>query len=112
MERRFQKVIVNEPSAAEAIQIIKGLRPKYEDHHKIHITDEAIEQAVILSSRYISDRFLPDKAIDLVDEAAAAKTKELEAELDKEESFTDKIEEYRRKVDELDEELGVKSHEQ
>ena len=73
LERRFQKVIVNEPSAAEAIQIIKGLRPKYEDHHKIHITDEAIEQAVILSSRYISDRFLPDKAIDLVDEAAARK---------------------------------------
>ena len=73
LERRFQKVIVNEPSAVEAIEIIKGLRPKYEDHHKIHITDEAIEQAVILSSRYISDRFLPDKAIDLVDEAAARK---------------------------------------
>lgn len=73
LERRFQKVIVDEPSAAEAIEIIKGLRPKYEEHHKIHITDEAIEQAVILSSRYISDRFLPDKAIDLVDEAAARK---------------------------------------
>ena len=73
LERRFQKVIVNEPSAAESIEIIKGLRPKYEEHHKIHITDEAIEQAVVLSSRYISDRFLPDKAIDLVDEAAARK---------------------------------------
>ena len=73
LERRFQKVIVNEPSQVEAIEILKGLRPKYEDHHKIKITDEAIEQAVMLSSRYISDRFLPDKAIDLIDEAAARK---------------------------------------
>ena len=73
LERRFQKVIVDEPSTSEAIQILKGLRPKYEEHHKIRITDEAIEQAVMLSSRYVSDRFLPDKAIDLVDEAAARK---------------------------------------
>ena len=73
LERRFQKFIVNEPSQVEAIEILKGLRPKYEDHHKIKITDEAIEQAVLLSSRYISDRFLPDKAIDLIDEAAARK---------------------------------------
>ncbi|MCQ2516373.1 MAG: ATP-dependent Clp protease ATP-binding subunit [Saccharofermentans sp.] len=73
LERRFQKVIVDEPSQSEAIQILKGLRGKYEEHHKIKITDEAIEQAVILSSRYVSDRFLPDKAIDLIDEAAARK---------------------------------------
>ena len=73
LERRFQKVIVDEPSTSEAIQILKGLRPKYEEHHKIRITDEAIEQAVMLSSRYVSDRFLPDKAIDLIDEAAARK---------------------------------------
>ena len=73
LERRFQKVIVDEPSTSEAIQILKGLRPRYEEHHKIRITDEAIEQAVMLSSRYVSDRFLPDKAIDLVDEAAARK---------------------------------------
>jgi len=73
LERRFQKVIVNEPTQSEAIEILKGLRPKYEEHHKIRITDEAIEQAVILSSRYVSDRFLPDKAIDLIDEAAARK---------------------------------------
>jgi len=73
LERRFQKVIVDEPSTSEAIQILKGLRPRYEDHHKIRITDEAIEQAVMLSSRYVSDRFLPDKAIDLIDEAAARK---------------------------------------
>ena len=73
LERRFQKVIVDEPSTSEAIQILKGLRPKYEEHHKIRITDDAIEQAVMLSSRYVSDRFLPDKAIDLIDEAAARK---------------------------------------
>ena len=73
LERRFQKVIVNEPSPAESIEILKGLRPKYEEHHKIKITDEAIEQAVLLSGRYVSDRFLPDKAIDLIDEAAARK---------------------------------------
>ena len=73
LERRFQKVLVDEPSQSEAIQILKGLRPKYEEHHKIHIPDDAIEQAVILSARYVSDRFLPDKAIDLIDEAAARK---------------------------------------
>ena len=73
LERRFQKVLVNEPSVPEAIEILKGLRPRYEEHHKIRISDEAIEQAVLLSTRYISDRFLPDKAIDLVDEAAARK---------------------------------------
>ena len=73
LERRFQKVLVDEPSQSEAIEILKGLRPKYEEHHKIKIPDDAIEQAVILSSRYVSDRFLPDKAIDLIDEAAARK---------------------------------------
>ena len=73
LERRFQKVLVEEPSQAEAILILKGLRQRYEEHHKIKITDEAIEQAVVLSSRYLSDRFLPDKAIDLIDEAAARK---------------------------------------
>lgn len=73
LERRFQKVTVNEPSEADSILIIKGLREKYEKHHKIKIPDEAIEQAVLLSSRYLSDRFLPDKAIDLIDEAAARK---------------------------------------
>ena len=73
LERRFQKVFVDEPSQADAILILKGLRPRYEEHHKIKISDEAIEQAVVLSSRYLSDRFLPDKAIDLIDEAAARK---------------------------------------
>ena len=71
LERRFTPVYVEEPSQADAITIIKGLRPKYEEHHGIVISDEAVEAAVKLSSRYINDRFLPDKAIDLVDEAAA-----------------------------------------
>ncbi|MBQ2676572.1 MAG: ATP-dependent Clp protease ATP-binding subunit [Clostridia bacterium] len=71
LERRFQPVTVGEPTEDEAIQILKGLRDKYEAHHKVTITDEAITAAVTLSSRYISDRFLPDKAIDLIDEAAS-----------------------------------------
>jgi len=71
LERRFQPVLVNEPSEEEAILILKGLKEKYEEHHKVSITDEAIESAVKLSKRYISDRFLPDKAIDLIDEAAS-----------------------------------------
>ncbi|MGX6428852.1 ATP-dependent Clp protease ATP-binding subunit [Levilactobacillus yonginensis] len=71
LERRFATVQVNEPTAPEALQILKGLRSRYEDHHHVNITDEAVEQAVKLSSRYISDRFLPDKAIDLMDEASA-----------------------------------------
>lgn len=71
LERRFQPVKVGEPSEDEAIQILKGLRDRYEAHHKVKITDEAIESAVKLSSRYIADRFLPDKAIDLIDESAS-----------------------------------------
>ncbi len=71
LERRFQPVMVGEPTEEEAIQILKGLRDRYEVHHKVKITDEAIDAAVKLSSRYIADRFLPDKAIDLIDEAAS-----------------------------------------
>ncbi len=71
LERRFTPIYVEEPSQKDTIEIIRGLRGKYEEHHGIVITDEAIEAAVQLSSRYITDRFLPDKAIDLVDEAAA-----------------------------------------
>ncbi|MDX9772965.1 MAG: ATP-dependent chaperone ClpB [Bacteroidales bacterium] len=71
LERRFQVVIINEPDRADAISILRGLREKYEAHHKVIIRDEAIISAVDLSYRYITDRFLPDKAIDLVDEAAA-----------------------------------------
>ncbi len=71
LERRFQSVMVNEPTPEESVLILKGLRDKYEAHHKLKITDEAIEAAVSLSKRYIPDRFLPDKAIDLIDEAAS-----------------------------------------
>lgn len=71
LERRFQPVKVGEPAAEEALAILKGLRDRYEAHHKVKITDEALEAAVSLSDRYISDRFLPDKAIDLMDEAAS-----------------------------------------
>ncbi len=89
LERRFTPVYVEEPSQKDTVSILKGLRSKYEEHHGITITDEAIEAAVQLSSRYITDRFLPDKAIDLIDEAAArvriledggAELKELEKE--------------------------------
>ncbi|MBR2461420.1 MAG: ATP-dependent Clp protease ATP-binding subunit [Clostridia bacterium] len=73
LERRFQSVTVGEPSAEDTVKILRGLRPKYEEHHKLRITDEALEAAVRLSKRYICDRYLPDKAIDLIDEAASRK---------------------------------------
>ena len=91
LERRFQSILVGEPTPEEAEQIMFGLRDKYEAHHKLHISDEAIKAAVNLSVRYINDRFLPDKAIDLIDEASSKKriasftpsdeVKELEAKL-------------------------------
>jgi len=71
LERRFQPVVVDEPTIEETIEILKGLRKEYENHHHVEITDEGIEAAVKLSSRYINDRFLPDKAIDIIDEAAS-----------------------------------------
>ena len=71
LERRFQPVTVDEPTEDESVAILKGLRSRYEEHHKVEITDNALEAAVKLSSRYINDRFLPDKAIDLIDEAAS-----------------------------------------
>ena len=73
LERRFQSVTVGEPSPEDTVKILMGLRPKYEEHHKLKIEDEALEAAVRLSKRYICDRFLPDKAIDLIDEAASRK---------------------------------------
>ena len=84
LERRFQPVQVGEPSREASLEILKGLREKYEQHHKLQITDEALEAAVNLSARYINDRFLPDKAIDLMDEAASRvrmETEELSPEL-------------------------------
>ena len=93
LERRFQPITVGEPSKEEAVNILKGLRDKYEAHHRVKITDSAIEAAVNLSDRYISDRYLPDKAIDLIDEAGAKvriqnltappNLKDLEDEIDK-----------------------------
>jgi len=93
LERRFQQVKVNEPSVDDAIEIMKGLREKYESHHKVRYTDEALEASVKLTSRYLTSRFLPDKAIDVVDEAGArariqtmtrpAGLKELEAKIAK-----------------------------
>ena len=71
LERRFQPITLDEPTAEESVRILKGIRDKYEAHHRVKITDEAIEAAVNMSVRYISDRFLPDKAIDLIDEAAS-----------------------------------------
>ena len=71
LERRFQPVTVDEPTEEETLEILKGLRPYYENHHHVHITDEALQAAVSMSVRYLNDRFLPDKAIDLIDEAAS-----------------------------------------
>ena len=71
LERRFQSILIEEPSVEDTIEIIKGLKPKYEDHHKLTISDEAIVAATELSYKYINDRFLPDKAIDIIDEAAS-----------------------------------------
>jgi ATP-dependent Clp protease ATP-binding subunit ClpC len=71
LERRFQKIVVDQPSKDETVQILKGLRDRYEQHHKVNITDEALVAAADLADRYIADRFLPDKAIDLIDEAAS-----------------------------------------
>ena len=70
--RRFQKIDVNEPSLSDAVEILKGLKPYYEDHHKVRYTSDAIKAAVDLSARYINDRKLPDKAIDVIDESGAA----------------------------------------
>jgi ATP-dependent Clp protease ATP-binding subunit ClpC len=71
LERRFQPIIVEEPTVEETVEILKGVRPRYESHHKLRITDEAVRSAAVLSERYITDRFLPDKAIDLIDESSA-----------------------------------------
>ncbi|MBU6500380.1 MAG: AAA family ATPase [Patescibacteria group bacterium] len=79
LERRFQPIIVEEPSIEDSIAILRGLKEKYEIHHGLRISDEAIIEAVNLSSRYITDRFLPDKAVDLIDEAAAARRLETES---------------------------------
>ena len=95
LERRFQMVMINEPDTADAISILRGLKERYENHHKVRIKDEAIISAVELSQRYITDRFLPDKAIDLVDEAAA----KLRLEMD---SLPEELDELERKIKQLE----------
>ena len=91
LERRFQPVQVGEPSQEDSLIILKGLRERYEQHHKLHITDEALEAAVTLSTRYINDRFLPDKAIDLMDEAASRVRMEEEEPSEELKSLEEKI---------------------
>jgi ATP-dependent Clp protease ATP-binding subunit ClpB len=95
LERRFQKVMVNEPDTQDAISILRGLKERYETHHKVRIKDEAIIAAVELSQRYIADRFLPDKAIDLMDEAAS----KLRLEMD---SVPENVDELDRKIMQLE----------
>lgn len=95
LERRFQKVLVDEPSPEDAVSILRGLKERYEVHHKVRIKDEAIVNAVALSHRYISDRFLPDKAIDLLDEAAS----KLRMEID---SVPEELDELNRRIRQLE----------
>lgn len=95
LERRFQTVMVDEPSESDTVSILRGLKERYENHHKVRIKDEAIIAAVQLSSRYITDRFLPDKAIDLMDEAAA----KLRMEVD---SVPEELDEMMRKIKQLE----------
>jgi ATP-dependent Clp protease ATP-binding subunit ClpB len=123
LERRFQVVMVNEPDIPSAISILRGLRERYENHHKVRIKDEAVVAAVELSHRYISDRFLPDKAIDLIDEAASKlrlemnsvpheidslerriQQLEIEREALKRENDVEKVAELSREISELNEE--------
>ncbi len=123
LERRFQKVMVNEPDEMSAIAILRGLKERYENHHKVRIRDEAIIAAVQLSERYITDRFLPDKAIDLIDEAASKlkleidsvpqaldditrriAQKEIEREAIKREGMKEKVKEIEKEIAELREE--------
>jgi ATP-dependent Clp protease ATP-binding subunit ClpB len=95
LERRFQLVMIDEPDAEDAVAILRGLKERYENHHKVKIRDEAIIQAVQLSDRYITDRFLPDKAIDLIDEAAA----KIRLEID---SLPEELDEVQRKIMQLE----------
>ena len=95
LERRFQKVLIDEPDAQDAISILRGLKEKYENHHKVMIKDEAIIAAVEMSQRYINDRFLPDKAIDLIDEAASKLRMEIN-------SLPEELDELERKIRQLE----------
>jgi ATP-dependent Clp protease ATP-binding subunit ClpB len=111
LERRFQKVMINEPSIEDAISILRGLKDRYETHHHVRIKDEAIIAAVELSNRYISDRFLPDKAIDLIDESAAKLRLEMNSmpeELDKLERQIRQLEIEREAIKRENDEVKMK----
>jgi ATP-dependent Clp protease ATP-binding subunit ClpC len=124
LERRFQPIVVNEPSVEETIKILHGIRSAYEDHHRLTIEDEALESAAKLSARYVSDRFLPDKAIDLIDESASRvrmykspaavdakdligelREKRTEIEEAREDEQFDQVEDLQDQIDELEEQL-------
>ena len=112
LERRFQPIIVNPPSVEDTVCILKGLRDKYEAHHKVQIKDEAIEAAAVLSDRYISDRFLPDKAIDLIDEAASRKRTHSQVMPKEIKEIEDEIIRYKqKKEDALKQEQYLKANE-
>ncbi|HBT39297.1 MAG: ATPase AAA-2 domain protein [Thermotoga sp. 50_1627] len=108
LARRFQPVLIKEPSIEETIEILKGLKKTYEDHHKVRIDDGAIEAAAKLSSRYITDRFLPDKAIDLIDEAAA-RVKMASTKQTKDEKKIQELEKRMKELEEKIDEYTVKS---
>ncbi|HMP31503.1 MAG TPA: ATP-dependent Clp protease ATP-binding subunit, partial [Saprospiraceae bacterium] len=105
LERRFQMVMADEPSVEDAISILRGLKERYETHHKVNITDDAVVAAVQLSHRYITDRFLPDKAIDLIDEAAA----KLRLEMN---SMPEELDEVERKIRQLEIERAAMQREE
>ena len=105
LERRFAPVYVDEPSVEETIEILRGLRPRYEAHHKLQIADDALQAAAELSDRYITERFLPDKAIDLVDEAASKHV--IEAQ-----SMTPRLRQIRNQLDELNRETDAAAQRQ
>ena len=100
LERRFSPVMVNEPSEEDAIKILEGLRDKYEAHHNVKITDEAIKSAVELSTRYVNDRYLPDKAIDLIDEAASKVKMQTYTKPESIRNLEDEIEKVRKEKEE------------
>jgi ATP-dependent Clp protease ATP-binding subunit ClpC len=103
LERRFSPVYVEEPTVEDAIEILKGIRPKYEEHHGVRITDEAIDGAVRLSSRYVTERQLPDKAIDLIDEASSRLVIQNE-------SISPELRDLKRRLDEIGERLEAAAH--
>ncbi len=111
LERRFQPIFVEEPSPEETIEILRGIRPAYEAHHQLSILDEALESATNLSTRYVSDRFLPDKAIDLIDEAASRVRMYKSPVAETTKKLTSALRDIRKKVDEAKEDTAGEAFE-